>query len=56
MDHLLANSDNPVPETQAEDVDSADEESEELKMHIKKTGASDAPIANVSPLPNIHVN
>lgn len=50
MDHLLANSDNPIPSgsEQAEDVDSADEDSEELKMHIKKTGASEDPIANVS--------
>ncbi|KAI9639116.1 ubiquitin-related domain-containing protein [Dioszegia hungarica] len=48
MDHLLNNSDNPVPSdsAQPEDVDSADEDSEELKIHVKKTGASEEPTAN----------
>ena len=52
MDHLLNNSDNPVPSdsAQPEDVDSADEDSEELKIHVKKTGASEEPTANVSSL------
>jgi hypothetical protein len=53
MDHLLANSDNPIPavgdadpsETAGGEGDEDDDEA--LKMHIRKTGASDEPIANV---------
>lgn len=50
MDHLLANSDNPIPSgaDQPEEADSADEDSEELKIHVKKTGTSEEPTANVS--------
>lgn len=50
MDHLLANSDNPIPEgsDQPEEVDSGDEDSEELKIHVKKTGASEELTARVS--------
>jgi hypothetical protein len=49
MDHLLNNSDNPVPSAadQPEEADSADEESEDLKIHVKKTGASEELMAKV---------
>lgn len=41
MDHLLANVDKPIPSAEDEDEDEA------LQLHIKKTGASDEPVANV---------
>lgn len=59
MDHLLANSDNPIPAAGEADssasgsagagggVDGDEDDDEALKMHIKKTGASDEPVANV---------
>ena len=59
MDHLLANSDNPIPAAGETDpsasgsggagggVDGDEDDDEALKMHIKKTGASDEPVANV---------
>lgn len=49
MDHLLANADGPVPEAGAAgEGDEDEDEDEQLKLHIKKTGASDEPVANVS--------
>ena len=55
MDHLLANSDNPVPAAGEADSSASgaagkddEDEDEALRMHIKKTGASDEPVVNVS--------
>lgn len=58
MDHLLANSENPVPEATAEGESSStgaedEDEDEALKMHIKKTGDSDEPLANVSEISSL---
>lgn len=53
MDHLLANSDNPVPAAGEADSSASgaagkddEDEDEALRMHIKKTGASDEPVVN----------